>query len=348
MSATRPGRADQPREMALSEHLDELRRRIIYGLIGVGVTVVIALIYGRDLVLLIQLPLFQVQDFLGQPRSAYFFSPVAAFSIYLKVSIVAGLLLAIPWLFYQLWKFISEGLLPHEKRVVYVLAPLSSLMLVLGVLFAYFVMVPVCLLFLLGWAHTYPEPGAGSSVLERMIDTAGRPGVLDLPERREAEIADPGEDEPLFRIPLMAHDPAAPEEGQMWVKIPEGELRIFAGGRVNVYQAPRQGAMETFLGVDSIINLSLMLMLGIAIGFQLPVVLLVLGWVGLVDPAWLRRYRKYALFICFALGALLTPADPLSMIILAVPLYGLFELGLVLMHFFYRKRSGAEPSREEG
>jgi sec-independent protein translocase protein TatC len=79
------------------------------------------------------------------------------------------------------------------------------------------------------------------------------------------------------------------------------------------------------------------LALGVVIAFQLPVVMLILGWSQLVSPYWLAQYRKYCVFACFALGAIFTPADPVSMLVLALPLWGLFELGVLLMKLTYRQ-----------
>ena len=67
--------------------------------------------------------------------------------------------------------------------------------------------------------------------------------------------------------------------------------------------------------------------------FQLPVVMLLANWVGVVDRRTFAPYRKHAAFTCAITGALLTPADPASMILLMIPLYLLFEFGMVLMRF---------------
>jgi sec-independent protein translocase protein TatC len=57
---------------------------------------------------------------------------------------------------------------------------------------------------------------------------------------------------------------------------------------------------------------------------------LLLGWAGVIEPKGLGKYRKHALMACAVAGAILTPADPISMLVLAVPLYFLYELGLIL------------------
>ena len=65
--------------------------------------------------------------------------------------------------------------------------------------------------------------------------------------------------------------------------------------------------------------------------------MMILGWTRLVEPSLLSKYRRYCIFVCFVIGALLTPADPISMFALALPLWGLFELGLIVMRLAYRK-----------
>jgi sec-independent protein translocase protein TatC len=77
----------------------------------------------------------------------------------------------------------------------------------------------------------------------------------------------------------------------------------------------------------------LLLMLGIVIAFQMPLVILLMGWVGLVTADGLRSKRKYALLICAAVAAVITPADALSMLMMLVPLVALFELSILLLIF---------------
>ncbi|HWB18700.1 MAG TPA: twin-arginine translocase subunit TatC, partial [Phycisphaerales bacterium] len=76
----------------------------------------------------------------------------------------------------------------------------------------------------------------------------------------------------------------------------------------------------------------LMLLLGMAIAAQLPVVVMLLGWIGMVTPEFLRKNRRYALFLTAVAAAVITPTgDPFSLLLLWVPLYGLYELGLILL-----------------
>ena len=76
---------------------------------------------------------------------------------------------------------------------------------------------------------------------------------------------------------------------------------------------------------------SVLTMLGIVIAFQMPLAILLMGWLGLVTADGLRAKRKYALFICAAVAAVITPADALSMLMMLVPLVLLFELSILLL-----------------
>jgi sec-independent protein translocase protein TatC len=71
-----------------------------------------------------------------------------------------------------------------------------------------------------------------------------------------------------------------------------------------------------------------------------------LGWVGIINPKTMRKFRKHALAVSTILGAVLTPADPLSMVLLAGPLYLLYELGLLILQVLPIERVvGKDPMR---
>jgi sec-independent protein translocase protein TatC len=83
-----------------------------------------------------------------------------AFLTYVKVSVVGGLVLSAPCLFYHIWMFVAAGLYPHEKKYVYVFLPISIFLFVAGALFCFFVVFPVMLDYLLGfneWLKTVPQ-----------------------------------------------------------------------------------------------------------------------------------------------------------------------------------------------
>lgn len=74
-----------------------------------------------------------------------------AFVTYMKVSFVAGLIVASPWVFYQLWLFVAAGLYPHERKYIYTYLPMSIILFLGGVIFCFYAVLPTVLDFLLGY-----------------------------------------------------------------------------------------------------------------------------------------------------------------------------------------------------
>ncbi len=135
--------------MPFLEHLEELRKRIVICLISIGVGFVIAYAFSKKLFHFLMLPLLKVMP----PGEKLIFTNLPeAFFAYLKVAFLAGFLLAIPMVFYQLWKFISPGLYSHERKYIIPFVLSSSLFFVGGALFGYFVVFPFGFKFFLSFA----------------------------------------------------------------------------------------------------------------------------------------------------------------------------------------------------
>ena len=167
------------------------------------------------------------------------------FLVYFKVSLVCGIVLASPWMFWQLWAFIAAGLYPHEKRWVHGCLPLSLLLFLAGACLCEFVVIPV--------------------------------GVEYL---------------------LSFHE---------WLGV-EPELRL-----------------------GDWLNFALLMPVVFGCAFQTPLVMFVLDRVGLVGVETYRANRRLALFLLTLLAALLTVTpDWFNMMALAVPLWALYELGILL------------------
>jgi len=82
--------------------------------------------------------------------------------------------------------------------------------------------------------------------------------------------------------------------------------------------------------IRSYLDFVLKLFFAFGLSFEIPVAVVILSWVGLVNPAQLAKKRPYVFVLCFALGMLLTPPDIISQVLLAIPMWLLFELGIVL------------------
>ena len=327
--------------MTFGEHLEELRKRLIHALIGVTMVCIVTLYYGRDAIGFMAKSLFQTLSEEGLLQNLVTLSPAAAFTIYFKTSLVGAVVLASPWVVYQVWRFVSAGLYVHERKVIYILAPLSTAMTAIGLLFMYMVMLPISLAFLITFAVGYGPPGKGDpGVLSKLSEVAaefgrGESAEFDTGEQGLSSPDDPETD--VVILPRYKHDPENPKDGQIWFDLSSNKLKVRRQHRTLVARLGVNTMVNPMFELSQYINFVLLMTLGIVIGFQMPVILLVGGWTQVLDPHLLARYRKYCVFVCFVLGALLTPADPISMLVLAMPLWMLFELGLLLASLVYKR-----------
>ncbi|HEX5105913.1 MAG TPA: twin-arginine translocase subunit TatC [Pirellulaceae bacterium] len=183
-----------------------------------------------------------------------------AFMIWMKAALVTGLVIASPYVFYQIWNFVAAGLYPHEKNYVYLYLPISILLFFGGAALAFvFVFQP----------------------------------VLDF-------------------------------------------LFLFNKG-MNADFDPRIGEWLSFV---------LILPIGFGLSFQLPLVMLFINRIGLVSvETYVGQWRVAILTIC-VVAMVLTPADPISMMLMAVPLCALFVLGIFMCKYMPRGRNPFEEAYE--
>jgi sec-independent protein translocase protein TatC len=180
-------------------------------------------------------------------------SPQEGFMIWMKAAFVSGIILASPYMFYQIWIFVAAGLYPHEKHFVHLFLPFSILLFIAGAALAFFFAFGPVLKFLFGFNR------------------------------------------------LMNIDP---------------DLRI-----------------------SEVISFVLVLPLGFGIAFQLPLVMLFLNRIGILSvPTYLEKWR-IAILAIFVISMILTPADPISMLLMAVPLTGLYFLGIALCQWLPRNKN---------
>lgn len=143
------------KKLPLSAHLQELRKRLIVSFIAVGVGFVLCYLFSDTLFEIISRPLMKVMPVGG---TLIFTSVAEAFFTYMKVGFIGGLILASPFVLYQIWAFVAPGLYQHEKRYVVPFVLGGSFFFALGIVFAYFVALPVGFRFLLGYATDFIKP----------------------------------------------------------------------------------------------------------------------------------------------------------------------------------------------
>lgn len=131
--------------MTLLEHLDELRTRLLRSVVALGLSMLLALVFYRELVGIVTIPHFRAMEWLGRATEHSRFiagsygGPILAVT---KLCLVVGLFLASPVAARELWAFVSAGLHPHERRWASSFAPISFLLFLLGCVSGYFVLVP--------------------------------------------------------------------------------------------------------------------------------------------------------------------------------------------------------------
>lgn len=139
-------------ELTLIEHLNELRKRIIICLAALGVATILALPFASQLLKILRLPASGVIDRLA------FFSPEEGFLIYMRLGILCGFTISMPVILYQLWGFCSPAMEARVRKHSTFFIMSCFLSFVAGALFAYFILLPPALKFLLGFAKEDLEP----------------------------------------------------------------------------------------------------------------------------------------------------------------------------------------------
>ncbi len=235
-------------------HLIELRQRLIRCFIAYGLVLTPLIIFSSELYSLLAQPILQTLPSGGMLIATQVVTP---FTVPLKLALFTALVLLIPYILYQIWRFVAPGLYPNEKRMVFPIAFMSATLFYLGMLFAHCFVLPMALSFFM---HVAPK---GVTVMTDM--THYMDFVLTL---------------------------------------------YFAFGA----------------------------------SFQVPIVTFVLIRTGVTSIEGLKKQRPYIIVAAFVIGMLLTPPDVVSQIMLAVPLLGLFEGGVLLARCFPGKKE--QPSKQ--
>jgi sec-independent protein translocase protein TatC len=308
----RPRPLDDPDayRMTFGEHLDELRVRLVLGLVGFAVAFIFCLSVVRDWVFqFLCRPLLKVMHDYELNPQLYDRGTGEAFGVYLKLSAIAATVIASPWLLYQLWKFISAGLYPEERKVVTKHLPLFVTLLFGGAGFAFYVVLPLTLQFLIAFTVSVPLPKDYEPI------TMGTVFPTTLPT-----------------IPALAGDPPQPiPDGAQWFNTTQSRLKVAFGGRIRTVQYTSENLVAPHIELGEYCDMLLLMLLTFALSFQTPLIVMLLVRMGIFPLEELQKMRRIVYFVIVILAAVITPGDAITATVaLMLPLAALYELGLIL------------------
>jgi sec-independent protein translocase protein TatC len=243
-------------EGTLISHLLELRGRLLRATLAVCIAFVPLVFYSNQLFTLVAEPLIEK---LPEGTSLIATSVVAPFMAPLKLSMIAALFVAMPYVLYQLWAFVAPGLYRHERRFAMPLLLSSVVLFYVGVAFAYFVVFPLMFTFLTSTAPT---------------------GVRMMTD------------------------------------------------------------------ISSYLDFVLLLFFAFGVAFEVPVAVVLLAATGVVKVEALKKQRGYVLLGIFIIAAILTPPDAVSQCFMAVPMYVLYEIGILFARYLIRQRTADKAQHE--
>lgn len=230
------------KRLPISEHLEELRSRIINSIIVVVVLFFISWFFKARILDIVKNPHSITMESLGLSQSLQVLSYQEGFYAYIKLCLMTAVFLAYPVILHQIWKFVEAGLYKKERRYVKIFAPFSFIAFIIGVLFGYYFLIP-------------------------------------------------------FGLQFM--------------------IKILGGG------------IQPIITMSQYISLVTMLTLALGIVFQLPLIMLFISKIGMLKAEDFIKWRRYAILIIFIIAAVITPPDPFTQVMAALPMIILYEIGIL-------------------
>lgn len=309
--------------MTLGEHLEELRWRLILALGGMAVVLVFCLIFGNTVTSYFCAPLYNTLKDADINPQLYYTSVGESFMVYIHISLICAGAIAAPWILYQLWLFVAAGLYPKERKTITRYLPLSIGLLVAGMLFVYFFVLPWTLQFFIQWGTSIPIPPQKTAIV--------------------AQDKTP----PLMTVPAIEGDPESPGNQTLWYNTLEKKLKYHINDKTNVIQFLPLSLVAPHITLQTYIDMVMMMLITFALAFQLPIVVMALIRIGIVQVPALKKARKMVYFVLMVLAACITPGDVITATVaLMVPLILLYELGIFL-GIRGQKRAEMERATEE-
>lgn len=238
-------------EMGFLDHLEEFRWRILKSLAAVVIGAIISFIFIDKIMELLVAP----TDKISIQFNLQVLKVQGMFMVKWGLAFVGGIILGLPVITYQLWKFVAPGLYGSETKFVLPIIIFTYIAFLCGILFAYFVLIPFSL---------------------------------------------------------------------------------------NFFTSMGYGDVENNISINYYFSFITWLMMGAGIIFEMPIVSFILSSVGILTPKFLRKYRRHALVGIMVLSAFITPPDPVSMLIMTLPLMILYEISILVSAFVNRVKKKRE------
>lgn len=143
------GHPEDGKKMSFTQHLSELRWRLIISTLAIAMGFAGSYAVAETIVSFLQRPF---------PKDLVFLAPTEAFFVNLKIALFSAIFFAMPVILFELWKFVAPGLYEHEKRYTLPFVFFSTLLFLIGGAFAYFLVLPVAIKFLLHFASDLIQP----------------------------------------------------------------------------------------------------------------------------------------------------------------------------------------------
>jgi len=142
--------------MSFFDHLVELRTRLINSLVAIGIGMVLGLLASKRVINYISVPMVAALRSAHLDDHMIYTSPAGYISAYINLGLYVGIVLAMPYVLYQIWLFVAPGLYKHERRAASAFIVSSMALFICGIAFGYFVMLPQVLKFLVAFAMDGP------------------------------------------------------------------------------------------------------------------------------------------------------------------------------------------------
>ena len=248
--------------MSFFEHLVELRTRLIHSAVAIVICAGIGLLLSKHFITFIVQPMHLALRSAGLADNLYYTSPAGYVSLVINLGLYLGIAIAMPYVLYQVWLFVAPGLFKHERNAVAGFIVSSMFLFLCGLAFAYFIMLPTTLKFLIGFAN--------------------------------------------------------------------------------------EGPIKPLISINEYFDLTLMILLGLGLVFELPVLIFILSLFGIVTPKFLLKNFRYAMVIITVAAAIITPTpDATTMLVFMAPMILLYFLGVFVSYVVLRRKQAADVATGE-